>query len=97
MALAEINGRPFLKSISWIGDITYSSYLLHFPLQLIFALTISLNILSPNFYLEGKYLAIYYFILITISYFTYKKFEMPAQKFLREKWGKPPMDDLELK
>ena len=42
LALIEINRGQFLKSISWIGDITYSSYLIaFFPLQLLFALAVS--------------------------------------------------------
>ena len=33
--------RPaLLRSTAWVGDISYASYLLHFPLQLVFALVL---------------------------------------------------------
>ena len=83
LALIEIDRGPILESFSWLGNITYSSYLLHFPLQLIFILAVSYGILNSDFYLNTTYLLIYFIILILLSYFTYVKFERPAQKFIR--------------
>ena len=54
LVLIEIDKGHFLKRISWIGDITYSSYLLHFPLQLIFGLAVGFGYLNFNFYLNIK-------------------------------------------
>ena len=85
VALVEIDKGQFLQSLSWLGDITYSSYLLHFPLQLVFALAVSYGILKSDFYLQPIYLIIFFAILIPISYFTFIRFERPAQKFLRQK------------
>ncbi|MCW5201074.1 acyltransferase, partial [Desulfobulbus sp. F4] len=48
LALIEIEKGPLLKPVSWIGNITYSSYLLHFPLQLLFSLAVSFRILDSN-------------------------------------------------
>jgi len=85
LALHEINKGSFLKPISWVGDITYSSYLLHFPLQLLFALAVSFGVLSSNFYLSPIYLVVYFVTLIPLSYITYIKFEKPMQRIIKNK------------
>jgi len=83
LTIAEIDRGPFLKPMSWIGDITYSSYLLHFPLQLLFGLAVSLGIINSNFHMNSLYLAIYFIILIPLSYIIFLKFEVPMQRILR--------------
>lgn len=85
LVLIEINRGPQLKALSWIGDITYSSYLLHFPLQLSFGIAVSFGILSHNFYLSPVYLIAYFAILIPLSYITFIKFERPMQRVIRAK------------
>lgn len=85
LALAEIYNGALFKPLSWIGDISYSSYLIHFPLQLVFALAVSYGLLSEVFYLSTVYLMLFFVILIPVSYFTFLKFERPAQRFLRNK------------
>ncbi|MCK5849661.1 MAG: acyltransferase [Kiritimatiellae bacterium] len=86
LALIEIDKGPFLKPISWIGNITYSSYLLHFPLELLFALTVSFGVLNSDFYLNPMYLAIYFIVLIPLSYITFLKFERPMQRTIRNRF-----------
>jgi peptidoglycan/LPS O-acetylase OafA/YrhL len=84
LVLFEIDKGSILKKLSWIGDITYSSYLLHFPLQLLFALAVSYSILDAKFYLQIKYLILFYVILIPLSYAVHQKFELPIQKIIRK-------------
>jgi len=84
LALYEINKGEFLKSISWIGNITYSSYLLHFPLQLVFALMAAYQLISSNFYLSPFFLIVFFAVLILVSYSTFIHFEMPMQKKIRD-------------
>ena len=87
LARIEIDrGIGFLKSVSWIGDITYSSYLLHFPLQLIFGLAVGYGILSSDFYTRPVYLAIFFAILIPLSHLTFSHFERPVQNMIRNKF-----------
>jgi peptidoglycan/LPS O-acetylase OafA/YrhL len=88
LALLEINRGNILKSYSWIGDITYSSYLLHFPLQLIFALLVIFGLLKPDFYLAPLALIVFFFILIPVSYLTYRNFERPVQNSIRNRYVK---------
>lgn len=85
LALLEIDRRISVKSISWIGDITYSSYLLHFPLQLVCMLAVAYGVLQPDFYRSPLSLALFFAVLVPASYLTYKKFEVPMQKLLRRK------------
>ena len=85
LVLTEVDKGPRLKSLAWIGDITYSSYLLHFPLQLLFGFAVSFGIVSHSFYLNPLYLFLFFIILIPISYLTYIKFEKPMQRAIRER------------
>lgn len=86
LALIEIDKEGFSKSISWLGDITYSTYLLHFPLQLAFALAVSYGVLDSVFYLSPTYFVGFFSILIPFSYITFIWFERPMQNIIRNKW-----------
>jgi peptidoglycan/LPS O-acetylase OafA/YrhL len=86
LALVEIDRGPFLKPISFVGDISYSTYLLHFPLQLVFALAVSFGLFNWGFYSNLWYLAIYFMVLILLSYLVFRKFERPMQKMIRSRF-----------
>ena len=89
LALLELDlGSRFLKPFSWVGDITYASYLLHFPLQLVASLAVSYGWLSRDFYLRRTSLAVFFLILIPLSYLTYVRFERPVQAWLRRKFAR---------
>ncbi|MFK8114995.1 MAG: acyltransferase family protein [Rubripirellula sp.] len=70
----------------WIGDLTYSSYLLHFPLQLVFAL-VALKVGADNsvFY-QPIVLFAFFAILMPISWLTFHFFERPIQSLLRNRF-----------
>jgi peptidoglycan/LPS O-acetylase OafA/YrhL len=71
-----------------IGDITYSSYLLHFPLQLIFLLVISRFHLGKDFFYSIPSFLIYFLLLLSLSFLSYNYFERPLQKYIRDKFIK---------
>jgi peptidoglycan/LPS O-acetylase OafA/YrhL len=84
LALLEIDQKKeVFKSVAWIGDITYASYLLHFPLQLIFGLAAGYKLLNSYFYLSPIYLVIFFSLLISVSYLTFIGFERPVQDMIR--------------
>jgi peptidoglycan/LPS O-acetylase OafA/YrhL len=64
------------------GNMTYSSYLLHFPIQLLIALGFTISG-SPIPFYDGWFFAAFVTLAALASYFTYRYFELPAQIFLR--------------
>jgi peptidoglycan/LPS O-acetylase OafA/YrhL len=72
------------KNISLIGDLSYSTYLLHFPLQLI--LIGFSQYFGYQFRFGPIFFVLYFALLLNISFIVYKKFEVPAQKYIRHKF-----------
>jgi peptidoglycan/LPS O-acetylase OafA/YrhL len=88
LALIETFRGTFGSRIRVIGDITYSSYLLHFPLQLIFILVLSRFRLSVDFFYTMPIFLIYFIVLLSLSLLSYNYFERPLQKYIRNKFLK---------
>lgn len=72
----------FRSFIEVIGNMTYSSYLLHFPTQLIISLFCIIYSIEINIYNQFFFISYIFFILM-ISYITYFSFEKPIQKYIR--------------
>jgi peptidoglycan/LPS O-acetylase OafA/YrhL len=70
------------KLLEAAGNMTYSSYLVHFPIQLLIVLGCAKAGIPVPFY-NGLFFAIFVTSILLISYFTYRYFEAPAQTFLR--------------
>lgn len=83
LAMIEKTRRTFLSELSFLGDISYSSYLLHFPLQILFALVaVGLGV-GEEFFSSGFTMAVFFVVLIGASQASYHWLEMPAQQYLR--------------
>jgi peptidoglycan/LPS O-acetylase OafA/YrhL len=65
------------------GNMTYSSYLLHFPIQLLIASAYAISGNPIPFYSDW-FFVIFVTLTFTASYFTYRYFEAPAQALLRK-------------
>jgi peptidoglycan/LPS O-acetylase OafA/YrhL len=65
------------------GNMTYSSYLVHFPIQLLVALGFAISG-SPIPFYNGSFFAMFITSTLLTSYLTYRYFERPAQTFLRK-------------
>ena len=70
--------------INSLGNLTYSSYLTHFPIQLVIVNWCAYYQISIPFY-EPWFFVLYIFIVMLISFLTYRFFEMPIQEYLRNK------------
>lgn len=74
---------PLRRGLETAGNMTYSCYLLHFPIQLAIALACSLARIPVPLYEDWFFLA---FNLATLlaAHLTYRHFEAPAQNFIRK-------------
>ncbi|MEI9991036.1 MAG: acyltransferase [Rhizomicrobium sp.] len=79
--------RPWL---GFLGDISYATYLIHFPLQLALALVANRYDLEPQFFMQGWVLAAFYVVLIGLGALSYNFLERPLQTFLRNAFYAKP-------
>ena len=87
IALLETKlGSGLGKKLSFIGDISFSCYLIHFPLQLCFLLVSEKLKLPNSIYYSPLVLCSFFAILILLSIISFNFFEKPVQNLLRRKW-----------
>ena len=72
------------KSIRILGDTSYTVYLIHFPLQLIFAF-INKKIFEIDFN-SNIFFTIYFVSVFSVSAMIYKFYELPLKENLRKKF-----------
>jgi len=70
------------KLLEAAGNMTYSSYLLHFPIQLLVASGFAVSGAPIPFY-DGLFFAMFITSTLLASYFTYRYLEAPAQALFR--------------
>jgi len=68
-----------------LGNMTYSSYLLHFPVQLLINVICIYLKIKINFY-SNTFFIIYIIFVLFLSYSVFFYFEDPVKKFLRNKF-----------
>ncbi len=81
LTIIQIFFKNLGKKTQIFGDISYTVYLMHFPIQIVF------HIINKN-YFEINYNSNLTFIsfigtVFIVSLITYKFFELPAKKFIR--------------
>ncbi len=76
------------RRFAFVGDISYSTYMLHFPMQLALALIAVHYALTPAMFENPLALILFYAALITLGGLSFHYFERPMQNFLRGMLGK---------
>ncbi|MCA6106947.1 acyltransferase family protein [Bradyrhizobium cenepequi] len=70
------------KSVRFLGDISYSVYLVHFPIQLLALLLIRERLISLDFHRLGT-LLFFLLAVMAASWVTYRSIEAPAKRAIR--------------
>jgi len=73
---------PSQRLLEAAGNMTYSSYLLHFPIQILIALGFSI-VRRPIPFYDDLFFASFVAVTLLASYLTYRYFEAPAQALIR--------------
>lgn len=76
--------------ISALGNTTYASYLLHFPLQLALAAAIGAPLVERLPLGSPWWLAGYLVVVFALAAVVYRAIELPAQAWLRRQFDTPP-------
>lgn len=71
------------RRLSYLGDISYSTYMLHFPLQIACALLALQFGFGPAVFDNGLLLVAFYGVLLALGAASWRWFEIPAQQALR--------------
>jgi peptidoglycan/LPS O-acetylase OafA/YrhL len=74
----------FLRRFAFLGNATYSSYLIHFPIQLGMVVIIDALGYSRDIFLNQTAFVAYLVSVVIISLGVYHLFELPAQKWVRD-------------
>ena len=72
------------KPVQYAGNLTYSSYLLHFPLQLMLAIAVAASGIIPPL-TSPWFLAAYLGTTLGVAANSYRWFELPVQRWLRRR------------
>lgn len=88
VAARNVPVRPAVqKVIEAAGNMTYSSYLIHFPIQLAIVLYFG-HVREPIPYESPVFFVAFMGTVLVASYYIYRLFEMPAQRFIRRRFGR---------
>lgn len=70
------------RSLRVLGDISYSTYLTHFPIQLALLVIAKIGLISIDYQTRTGFL-LFFALLLIISMVSYYAFEKPTQEYLR--------------
>lgn len=85
LAMLEDVRPGFASGLSALGDASYSSYMLHFPLQLLVVIAAPYLGLSDAAFLHPVTLILFFAVLIVLSVLCFRRFERPVQDAIRRR------------
>ena len=85
LALWETRRGTLGRRAAVLGDISYSTYLLHFPLQMVFLLAAFWLGVPGTAFSSPLALVLFFLVLIPLSVWSHNHLERPLQSFLRKK------------
>ncbi|HEX9158728.1 MAG TPA: acyltransferase [Rhizomicrobium sp.] len=78
----QVFGGPYAR-LNFLGDISYSTYLIHFPMQLALALLALSFGWMPADFMHGWVMVAFYAVLILLGWLSYTYFERPLSYLIR--------------
>jgi peptidoglycan/LPS O-acetylase OafA/YrhL len=85
LAAAGMHWPGMMRSAAWIGDISYASYLLHFPLQILFVLLLDNLGFTRAVFQQPWVMLLFFALLVPLSLACHQWIERPTQRYLRAK------------
>ncbi|MGH8529172.1 MAG: acyltransferase family protein [Nevskiales bacterium] len=79
-----------VKPLRYLGDLSYSIYLVHQPMIIAIVLWLVSSEDAVAGYLKASpYLLVgaTYVLIVVVSHYTYRHVELPAQRWLKKRWG----------
>lgn len=88
LAVALVESRWMVgRKFSVLGDISYSLYLIHFPLQLAAVIILFEMKAEPDIFYSRIFFFCFLTALVLLSFASHKYFEMPAQRWIRARFA----------
>jgi len=85
LALLETRRGELMRRAAFLGDVSYSSYLLHFPLQMLAAGAAAALGVDRGVFYSPWTLAAFIAVLLAVSFASHRFLELPAQRALRRR------------
>lgn len=83
----KVQGRSASRLCAGLGNLTYSSYLLHFPVQLAVILVVGNSPTSRDIFFQPWALAAFVAGVLALGHLSYGWVERPLQNRIRARWG----------
>lgn len=91
LALHEQQFGGAYARLNFLGDISYSTYLIHFPMQLGLALLALHFDWIPADFQHGWVMLLFYAVLIAVGWLSYTRLERPLQSLIRGRSRRPAL------